>query len=214
MTCFHFAQKSALQLPQSISDPSLLHLEHPMDGKHDGFCAEPLFSTLHVLPLAQSNSLSLEDSQEEDPSIQLRTLPLKLFVQYSDFSIHEHIYASLSHSPNSQENSLTLVSKKAVPEKTERVFEDDFIVYDDALVALGDGLDANPQRTFRQASRPLASLAGRMRTSASEWLAESIEDWKNNDVQLDTASSNSFDQFMTRITSAVPSSACGLQTLY
>ena len=214
MTCFHFAQKFPLHLPQSVSDPYLLRLENPMDVTHDVVYAEPLFSTLHVLPFEYSKSLSLDDYQEEDSSIQLQTLPLKLFMQYSDFSIHEHICAPVSQSSSSGKQSLTLISKKAILKNTERVFEDDFIVYDDALVALDDVLAVNTQRTFRQPQRSLASLARGKRISTFEWLVRFIEDWKENDVHLDTTSSNSFDQVMTRISSAMSSSPCGLQTLY
>ena len=213
MTCFHFALKSALQLPQSISDPCLLRLVYPMDVTHDNVHPEPLFHTLHAIPLEHGNSLSSEDSQEEDSPIDLRTLPFKLFVQYSDFSIHEHICAPLLLSPSSEEYSLILRSKNSVPQNTERVFEDDFIVYDDAPVPMGDLLDADTQRTSGRALRPGALSAGRKRTSASEWLVEWIEDWKKNDVHLDTTSPKSLNQAMRRITSAISSSAYGLQTL-
>ena len=200
---------STNQVPQSISDPFAVSLDHAKSVKGtlsssiqtSGF--QHRISTLALMLVDPTLSPNAHSQGRGHAAIENVSALYQIFTLRNDLSVIENLFVDLPVKETMPRGLLTTVRRRHAPKSSTRVKNDDFIIVD-GVHSEDEGypffLD-NPSSDVRERQSRFGKCERHPRTINMQWLASVIEsrDPFSDEPSLDHKQSNvtkSFDYFL------------------
>lgn len=188
-TVFTFAVSSPLQLPQSTSDPFMLHLRDVQRGDVGG-AVDPQIqnqgrnqSTLCMWPLKHPYSSTAGSDERVKDSFKSPLSVCQLYVLHKDLGVSERLYILVEDGRNLKWNHLAQKLQSSTANNSRSTMRNSFIV-PDALVSDVEAADSQNEYSEYE---PVRIGEGKRSSTAPRdssvldlrWLATTIEDGRS-----------------------------------